>query len=130
MRQLERMSFVRFLVTGATNTALTGALLFLFATQVNIAIAYTIVYVIGLTFTTFVTASFVFRSHLTLSSAARFVAWYVCVYLIGVSAVKLSAEHWHDSHLVTAVIALTVTAPLNFLGGSLIFRSGLASPRV
>jgi putative flippase GtrA len=122
MRQLEPMSLVRFVLTGAANTALTAALLLLLATQIEIAIAYTIVYAIGLAFTTVLTASFVFRSRLTLGRATRFVAWYVSVYLVGVSVVRLSAGNWHASHLVTALAALAVTAPLNFLGGSLIFR--------
>ncbi|HTU78187.1 MAG TPA: GtrA family protein [Solirubrobacteraceae bacterium] len=122
MRQLELASFARFLLTGAANTALTGALLLVIATQVQIAIAYTIVYLIGLVFTTVLSASFVFRSNLTVGRAARFVAWYVCVYLLGVSVVRLSAGNWHASHLVTTLCALVVTAPLNFIGGSLIFR--------
>jgi putative flippase GtrA len=121
MRQIELTSFLRFILTGAANTALTGALLLVIATQVDMAIAYTIVYVIGLAFSTVLTASFVFRSQLTAGRATRFVSWYVCVYLVGVTVVKLSVSHWHASHLLTALCAVAVTAPLNFVGGSLIF---------
>jgi putative flippase GtrA len=129
MRQIEPMSLVRFMITGATNTVLTGALLLVIATRVNIAIAYTIVYAIGIAFSTIVTSSFVFRSYLTVSRAARFVAWYLCVYLLGVTAVRLSAGHWHASHLLAAIAALAVTAPLNFVGGRLIFRPRATAPR-
>jgi putative flippase GtrA len=128
MPQIEPASFLRFLLAGAANTAFTGVLLVVIATQVDIAIAYTIVYVLGLTFTTVVSARFVFRSSLTVSGIARFVAWYLCVYLVGVSLVGLVAHDWHLSHALTAVAVLTLTVPLNFIGGSLVFRPRSTTP--
>jgi putative flippase GtrA len=129
MPQLELMSFLRFLLTGAANTALTGTLLLVLATQIDLALAYTIVYLIGVAFSTALTASFVFRSQLTAGRVTRYVGWYLCVYLLGVSTIKLSAAQWHTSHLVATAFALSITVPLNFIGGSLVFRPRAASTR-
>jgi putative flippase GtrA len=124
MFEVELARLLRFLFTGVANTAMTGALLVLIASQVSIVVAYTIVYVLGLAFTTVVTARFVFRSQLTVGGGARFVAWYLSVYLLGVSVVRAAAHHWHASHLLSAMAVVAVTAPLNFLGASFVFRSG------
>jgi len=123
MSLLEPMSFLRFLLVGVANTALTGALLLVLATQLDLALAYTIVYVSGVAFSTTLTASFVFRSQLSIGKATRFVVWYVCVYLLGVSVIELGAGLWHASHILTFVTVLAITVPLNFLGGNLVFRS-------
>jgi putative flippase GtrA len=128
MPQLELASFLRFLLTGAANTALTGTLLVAIATEVDMAVAYTIVYVLGLTFTTVLTARYVFRSRLTAGGIACFVAWYLSVYLVGVSVIGLTARQWHASHLLAAAAVLAITAPLNFLGASLVFGPRTTTP--
>jgi putative flippase GtrA len=127
MSRTELKRFLRFLVAGAANTALTGTLLLVIAAWVQIDIAYTIVYVIGLVFTTLVTARFVFRLRLTARTALRFVAWYVCVYLVGISVVHLATQSLHGSHLLATIAVLLATAPLNFLGGKRAL--GVTSPR-
>jgi len=122
MRRSEVLTIARFVVAGVANAAMTGAVLIVMATQINIALAYTIVYVIGLTFTTVVSSSFVFRSRLTVGRGIRFVTWYVSVYFVGVCLVKVSAGRWHASHLLTTITVVAITAPLNFLGGRWIFH--------
>jgi putative flippase GtrA len=116
-----RGSLFRFFVTGVTNTALTGLLMLAIAQWVEVDVAYTIVFVLGLTFTTVVTGRFVFRSQLTITAVRRFVAWYLCVYLVGITVVHLAEHRWHVSHVLTTVAVLTITAPLNFLGGGRAF---------
>ncbi len=117
MSKTELNRFLRFVVAGAANTVLTGGLLLLIAGWVQIDVAYTIVYVLGLAFTTVVTARFVFRLRPTAKAVGRFVAWYVCIYLLGVSVIHLATRQWHGSHVLATVAVLLVTAPLNFLGG-------------
>jgi hypothetical protein len=112
-----RGPLVRFLVTGAASTALTGLLIIIIAQWIEIEIAYTIVFVVGLTFTTAMVGPFVFRSRLTRSSTSRFVSWYLCVYMVGLLIAHLAENRWHLSHLLTTGAVLAITAPLNFLGG-------------
>jgi len=117
--------FLRFTLVGAVNTAVTGALLVLLAGWVAIDVAYTIVYAIGLAFTASVTSRFVFGRRPTAGTTARFLAWYVAVYLLGVAVVHVAGAEAHSSHVVTTVAVLAVTVPLNFLGGRQIFGTGI-----
>ncbi len=119
--------FLRFTLVGALNTAITGALLILIANWVAVDVAYTIVYAIGLAFTVSVTSRFVFRRHPTAGSTARFIMWYGTVYLVGVAVVRVAGTQVHSSHVVTTIAVLSVTVPLNFLGGRQIF--GTDTPR-
>ncbi|HWY19181.1 MAG TPA: GtrA family protein [Solirubrobacteraceae bacterium] len=110
-------AFVRFLFVGATNTLLTGVLLIVLAQWIEMEIAYTIVFSLGLVFTTIVAGPFVFRSRLSAKASGRFMSWCLCVYLAGVIVARLATRQWHVSHLLTAVAIIAVTAPLNFFGG-------------
>jgi putative flippase GtrA len=112
-----RASFLRFLVLGALNTALTGALIVVISRWMDIQLAYTIVFVVGLMFTTTMAGPFVFRAPLTGRALRRFVSWYLCVYLLGVSVVHITEHLFHISHVWIAASVIAVTAPLNFLGG-------------
>jgi putative flippase GtrA len=123
-----RGPFCRFLATGVVSTVLTGLLIVIIARWVNIEIAYTIVFTIGLMFTTAAMGLFVFRSRLTHRRIRRFVSWYLCVYLLGLTVTHLAGHQWHISHILTAVAVLAVTAPLNFLGGTRAFLMRSTQP--
>jgi putative flippase GtrA len=112
-----RASFLRFLLVGALNTALTGALIVVISKWIDIQLAYTIVFVVGLMFTTAMAGPFVFRAPLTGRALRRFMSWYLCVYLLGVSVVHVAEHRFHISHVWIAAAVIAVTAPLNFLGG-------------
>ncbi len=123
-RYLElRDSFLRFLLVGAANTLVTGLLMIAIARWVDIEIAYTIVFILGLAFTTIAAGPFVFRSRLTSSAIRRFVSWYMCVYIVGVTIARVTGHQWHVSHALTTVAVLAITAPLNFLGGHRAFTA-------
>lgn len=113
--------FLRFLATGAVNTTLTGSLMLAISSRVGLDVAYTIVFLLGLTFTTVVTGRYVFRSRLTVTAVRRFVVWYLSVYLVGVGVIHLAEHQWRVSHVLTTGAVLAVTAPLNFLGGGRAF---------
>jgi putative flippase GtrA len=113
----------RFLVVGGVNTAVTVALLAVLAQLIDPAIAYSVVYVLGLAFTSVMTNRYVFSAAHSWARMAAFVAWYLAVYGIGLTVVHaLDADHsWGPLALALATVA--VTAPLSFLGGRLIFAS-------
>jgi putative flippase GtrA len=121
MLATELRRFLRFVVVGTVNTLLTGSLLILIAQWVDIDIAYTIVCVVGLILTTLLVPRFVFHQRMRPRTAGRFAVWCVCVYLLGVSIVHLAVHDLHGSHLLATCAVLTITAPLNFLGGRLTF---------
>jgi putative flippase GtrA len=121
MLTTELKRFLRFVVIGVVNSLLTGALFILIARWVDVDIAYTIVYVVGLIFTTVLVARFVFHRRMKVGTVGRFVIWCVCVYLLGVSIVHLAVHDLHESHLLATGAVLAITAPLNFLGGRCTF---------
>jgi putative flippase GtrA len=123
-----RASFLRFLVVGALNTALTGALIVVISKWMEIQLAYTIVFVVGLIFTTAMAGPFVFRAPLTGRAFRRFVSWYLCVYLLGSSVVYVTEHRFHISHVWIAAAVIAVTAPVNFLGGRRAFLTRAAPP--
>ena len=113
---------VRFLLVGGSNTLVTLALFVLLQQWLAPAVAYTVVFALGLAYTTAMTASVVFGARLTWRTGGAFVGWYLLVYGVGLLAVQVLHALWTPSSLVTAVVTVGVTAPLNFLGGRLLFR--------
>lgn len=125
-----RASFLRFLLVGALNTALTGALIVVISKWIDIQLAYTIVFVVGLMFTTAMAGPFVFRAPLTGRALRRFMSWYLCVYLLGVFTVHVAEHRFHISHVWIAAAVIAVTAPLNFFGGRRAFLTRPAPPSI
>jgi putative flippase GtrA len=113
---------VRFLLVGGSNTAVTLALLVLLQNWLSPTVAYTVVFALGLAYTTVMTASVIFGGRLTWRTGGAFVGWYLLVYGVGVAVVQAIHLMWDPSALVTALVTIGVTAPLNFLGGRLLFQ--------
>ncbi len=116
---------MRFLLVGATNTAVTGLLLLLLAGPIGLELAYTIVFVLGLAFTTVLTGRYVFSTTTSWRRSTLFVLWYLGVYGLGLGLI--SALDTRLSNAWTVLVILLVTVPTNFLGGRLIFH-GSAHP--
>jgi putative flippase GtrA len=111
----------RFLLVGGANTAVTVALLAVLARLVDPTLAYTVVYVLGLAFTTVMTSRYVFAAESSASRMAAFVAWYLAVYAVGLGVVELVDARTDWSSILLALTTVAVTAPLSFLGGRVIF---------
>jgi putative flippase GtrA len=111
----------RFLLVGGVNTAVTVALLAVLARLIDPTVAYTVVYLLGLVFTTVMTSSFVFSADRSLPRMAAFVAWYLAVYAVGVAVVQLLDSRYHWSSVPLALATVALTAPLSFVGGRLVF---------
>ena len=110
----------RFVVAGIANTAVTAALLSLLSLWIDPRIAYTFVFALGIALSTVLAGNFVFRTRLTPRRTAAYIAVYIAVYLIGLGAtaafISAGLPAW------TAGMVVLITAPLSFLGGSLVFR--------
>ncbi|HXC45505.1 MAG TPA: GtrA family protein [Solirubrobacteraceae bacterium] len=117
------------MVAGTANTLLTGLMLLALMQVIEADIAYTMVFVAGLAFTTILSSRFVFRSRLTMVTAPPFIVWYLFIYLVGVTVVHFATYMWHISHVYTTIVVICVTAPLNFIGGNYIFGAGGARLR-
>jgi putative flippase GtrA len=118
---------VRFAAVGGTNTLVTLALFVLLQRWLDPAVAYTVVFALGLVYTTALTATVVFGSRLTWRTAAAFAGGYLAVYGVGLVVVQALTTFWDPSSLVTAVVTVVVTAPLNFLVGRWLFADRMPS---
>jgi putative flippase GtrA len=117
-----RGQVARFLLVGASNTLVTLVLLALLARVLDPRLAYTIVFALGLVYTTVLSRRYVFRARRSRARGAAFVAWYLAVYALGLGVVHLLSRAGADSPDLLALLTVGVTAPVNFLGGRLIFR--------
>lgn len=111
---------IRFVVAGAGNTLVTGALLSLLALWLDVAVAYTIVFLAGIVLSTYLAGAFVFKGQFTPTRVAMHVVMYVAVYLLGLACLSWLTATGLPRH-ASGLIVL-VTAPLTFLGGRLIFQ--------
>jgi putative flippase GtrA len=118
-----RLAALRFLMLGGSNTAITLVLFAVLARIMRPSFAYTVVFALGLAYTTALTGRFVFGARTTRRSSLLFSGWYLLVYAVGLGVVQtLQIVGVHSPDLL-ALLTVVVTAPLNFLGGRWIFRA-------
>jgi putative flippase GtrA len=120
-RPSNRSSVLRFLVVGGSNTAITLVLFALLARVMAPWLAYSMVFALGLAYTTILTGRFVFGADNTWHSSGLFIGWYLAVYAVGLGIVQTLQALGVDSPDLLALLTVVVTAPLNFLGGRWIF---------
>ena len=128
-RPSNRSSVLRFLVVGGSNTAVTLVLFALLARVIPAWVAYTVVFALGLAYTTVLTGRFVFGAESTWRHSGLFIGWYLLVYAVGLGLVQTLQALGVDSPDLLALLTVVVTAPLNFLGGRWIFRSRSPIPQ-
>lgn len=121
-RPTSRSSVLRFLVVGGSNTVITMVLFALLARVISPWLAYTVVFALGLAYTTTLTGRFVFGAVSTRRSSVLFIGWYLTVYTVGLGVVQTVQALGFESRDLLALCTVVVTAPLNFLGARWIFR--------
>jgi putative flippase GtrA len=113
----------RFLLVGGSNTLVTGVLLALLARVMDPRLAYTIVFALGLVYTSILTRRYVFRAARSRRRTAAFVAWYLASYGLGLGVVHVLGVLGVENPDLLALLTVAITAPVNFVGGRLIFRT-------
>src|ERR1035437_10380951 len=125
-RPSNRSAILRFLVVGGSNTAITLVLFALLARVMAPWLAYTLVFALGLAYTTLLTGRFVFGADTTRRSSGLFIGWYLMVFVVGLGVVQTVQAIGVHSPDILALLTVVVTAPLNFLGGRWIFGGRLS----
>ena len=120
---------VRFLALGVVNTGLTFALLVVLQGLMTPQAAFTLVFALGVAFTTTLTSRVVFQTRSSALRLVLFAAWYVAVYIVG-RVVIAALEPTVDSSAGLAAAVVAVTAPLSFLGGRLLLAGRRPAPRL
>lgn len=121
-------SVVRFLLVGGLNTLVTYAIFIGLGLVIDPSIAYLVAFVIGLAIVVFGSSRFVFRA--SGGGPGRMLAFgalYLLVLGLGQLVIHLIRPEGFWPLVLTSVIVIAVTTPLNYLGGRFIFR-GRAEP--
>jgi putative flippase GtrA len=111
---------LRFVVVGGTNTLATGVAFYLLALVLPARIAFTLVYVAGLTFSVLITPRYVFGVRSSHARRLLLALWYFGTYLVGIGVISLLKDVVDARRIVVVVGTVMVTAPLGFLGGRLL----------
>jgi putative flippase GtrA len=119
---------LRFVVVGGTNTLITAAAFYGLATVIPARVAFTVVYLAGITFNVLVTPAFVFGVSASTRRRLLLGLWYLTTYLVGIGVISLLDDVVDAPRAVVVAITVAVTAPLSFAGARLLV--GRAYPAV
>ncbi len=118
------MQFLRFLITGGINTALTYALYLLLLPLLGYLAAYSAAYVIGILVSYWLNSVFVFRQPMSWRSLARFPLVYVVQYLLTAALLWLFVDTLGVDERFALLAAIAVTVPVTFLAARLVIVAG------
>ena len=113
---------MRFVVFGAINTLSAYLLYVALLTFLPYAAAYSIAYVLGIFFSYWLNAKFVFREKLRLSAALQYPVIYAVQYVVGLTGLYLLIERTRVSAAVAPFIMALVTSPLAYLLSRFVIR--------
>lgn len=118
---VSQFRFLRFLVSGGVNTAVTYVVYLLLLRVIDYRIAYTAAYVAGILLAYALNRVFVFRTHRGLSSMLLFPLVYVMQYLVSLAAVWIWVDWLELAKALAPLMAIVITVPLTYFFSKLIF---------
>ncbi|QXI21348.1 GtrA family protein [Pseudomonas iranensis] len=124
LKKLLEIKFVRFLLTGGLNTALTYILYLALLSFLPYIWSYSISYVCGIFLAFLLSRFFVFKEHQGLKSALLFPFVYLAQYILGVFIVWLWVKKLSLPDYLAPLAAIALTLPLTFVLSRLVFVKG------
>ena len=118
---------VRFGAAGSGNTLITAALLSVLSHFIPAPVAYTVVFALGVAFSTVLAGRFVFRVRMSRVQTASYIGLYVAVYAIGLALIAEATARGLPPEYSGLVVL--VTAPLTFVGGWLMLWRRRIEPK-
>lgn len=117
-----RGQFLKFLVGGSINTAVTYGLFVALCQVMSPSVAYTITYLVGILLSYLINAYFVFRARVSLGSMLQFPIVYVIQYLFGLALLSLLTNLGLESHIAMLAV-IVASVPLTFILTRFIFKN-------
>ncbi len=114
-------SGVRFLIAGATTTFITLGLYLLLLQILPYALAYSVVFVVGIGISYVLNSTFVFRATTSVRTLALFPLIYVVQYGVGLAVVTAWVDVLGLPEALASLAAIAVTIPLTYLLARLLF---------
>lgn len=121
MRSPPARQFVRFLVSGAINTAASYALYYVLLHVMHYLIAYAIAYAFGIGLSFCLMARFVFHAPARASTLLRFPLVYVAQFGLGSALIYGLVEAMAVPASIAAAIAIVIVMPVTFFVARYVF---------
>lgn len=106
---------VRFLVSGAINTAVTYAIYLVLLRYMDYRSAYGVAFVSGIVLSYALNVRFVFRVRPSWRSAILFPVVYIIQYLVGLGVLQLAVERFAIPREYALLASIAVSVPLTFV---------------
>ena len=116
-------SFLKFLVSGGVNTALTYVIYLILLRFINYQTSYAISYIIGIAMSFILNRYFVFQSDRGIRSAILFPFVYLTQYLLGVFILWIWVDVAGLSKAAGPAIVVCVTIPVTFFLSRAVFTN-------
>jgi putative flippase GtrA len=114
---------LRFLVTGAFNTAVTYIIFLIGAVFVPISWAYTFAYVLGILLSYLLNAVFVFRNRISKKTAKAYPLIYLFQYLLGLILLELIVNRANIEKEYGVLIVIAINIPVSFALARMVFKA-------
>lgn len=121
MRRMARFAFIRFLMSGGLNTAVTYVIYIGLLKFVSYQVSYTIAYVSGIAFSYILNRSFVFRNHRGTLSILLYPFVYLIQYVIGIALLWLCIDKASMSDVIAPLIVIATTMPITYSLSRIVF---------
>ncbi|BFI96982.1 MAG: GtrA family protein [Rhodanobacter sp.] len=118
---VERSRFLRFLVSGGLNTAVTYIIYVALLQILEYRLAYTVAYVVGILLSYSLNRAFVFRSHRGWSSVLLFPFVYLAQYLVSLAIIWIWVGKLGLPKLLAPPVAVLISIPLTYLFSGFVF---------
>jgi putative flippase GtrA len=115
--------FIRFLIGGGINTAVTYALFLALSSVTRTTVAYSITYIVGIGLSYAINVSMVFRRRPSLATAVVYPAVYGVQYLYGLLVLSILIDRYGVSKQVAMLVVIVTSIPLTFVLTRLLLRA-------
>lgn len=122
MTQKIHGEFLRFLIVGGAQTALSYGIFLSFNLFLPYPIAYSIAYGCGIVISYFLNVLFVFREKVSLASFLKFPLVYLVQYLLGLALLSLFVDQLGLAPALAMLGVIAITVPVTFLTSRFILK--------
>lgn len=115
LHSLLQNAFIRFLITGSINTAVSWAVYLLILQFAPYTVAYTCAYIFGIVFTYYLNTRWVFKVEMSWKTFLQFPLIYVIRYAVDMGLIVLWVQGLGLWEEVAPIAALVISMPLGFV---------------
>ena len=107
--------FLRFLIAGSLNTIISYIVYLLLLYYLPYLLAYSMAYAIGLLFSFYLNAKFVFKVPVKFKKILFYPSIYLVQYLLGLLILYIAVNFFQISEKLSLLISIFITIPITFI---------------